>query len=69
MYAVLDMLTQETVKRMAAFGSTVTSPYDATDQDCKDEWDSWEAQAQEGNECLTFKRMLPQLGPKPLPGA
>jgi hypothetical protein len=54
---------------MAAFGSTVTSPYDATDQDCKDEWDSWEAQAQEGNECLTFKRMLPQLGPKPLPGA
>ena len=51
-----------------AFGSTVTYPYDA-DQDCKDEWDRWEAQAQEDNECLTFKRMLPRLGPKPLLGA
>jgi hypothetical protein len=28
-------------------------------------WDDWAAEPQDGNECLTFKRMLPKLGPKP----
>lgn len=53
----------------------------AVDQDCKemddapyldtlprsDEDMEWSATPQDDNSCLTFKRMLPRLGPKPPP--
>jgi hypothetical protein len=59
----------------------MTSPVKYGDTVCTDEltehdhdqlaseWDSWVAEPQDDNECLTFKRMLPNLGPKPFEGA
>lgn len=57
------------------FGDTITFDTDGQ-QDYKDmcevdgddaAWDSWTAEHQDDNQCLTFKRMLPKLGPKPPP--
>jgi hypothetical protein len=52
------------------------------EQDCKDmddapfadtlpmdDTESWTASPQTDNECLTFRRMLPKLGPKPPPSS
>jgi hypothetical protein len=61
--------------------SGAMSLYESAIQDCKDMDDapfvdtwpqeghpsSWTATPQEDNDCLTFKRMLPRLGPKPPP--